>query len=126
MSNTLTEPVAPPESLEQPASPLLISPQGPGPIRSELFGLAHLEAHALRLARACALAPPKMVGSPLLERFSGNEKFLSGLHDRIAGSGVGEGQGLDGEWFADNFHILDEVLLEIRRDLPRGYDRELP
>jgi len=30
------------------------------------------------------------------------------------------------EWLADNFHIVDEQLREIRDDLPPGYYRELP
>jgi len=127
MSKTLIEPPAPSVSPPGPASPLLISPEGSGPIRAELYGLEYLEAHALRLAAVCTLAPPRRVGSPLLERFAGNERFLSDTHDRITGAGVGpEGHGLDAEWFADNFHILQEVLREVRRDLPRGYDQELP
>ncbi|HLF82643.1 MAG TPA: carbohydrate-binding protein, partial [Blastocatellia bacterium] len=30
------------------------------------------------------------------------------------------------EWLVDNFHIIEEQLREIRRDLPKGYYRELP
>ena len=30
------------------------------------------------------------------------------------------------EWLVDNFHIVDELLREIREDLPPGFYRELP
>src|SRR6185436_5624605 len=30
------------------------------------------------------------------------------------------------EWLVDNFHIIEEQLREIRRDLPKGYYKELP
>src|SRR6476620_827192 len=30
------------------------------------------------------------------------------------------------EWLVDNFHIVEEVLNEIRTDLPRGFYRKLP
>jgi cyclic beta-1,2-glucan synthetase len=30
------------------------------------------------------------------------------------------------EWLVDNFHVVDEVLREIRNDLPRGFYRKLP
>ena len=30
------------------------------------------------------------------------------------------------EWFVDNFHIVDEVVRQIREDLPPGFYRQLP
>ena len=33
---------------------------------------------------------------------------------------------IDADWLADNFPIVDEVLREVRQDLPRGYDAVLP
>jgi cyclic beta-1,2-glucan synthetase len=32
----------------------------------------------------------------------------------------------DAEWLLDNFYIVEEVLREVRHDLPRGYYRKLP
>ena len=34
--------------------------------------------------------------------------------------------GIDADWLADNFHIIDEVLHKVKQDLPRGYDLVLP
>ena len=33
---------------------------------------------------------------------------------------------LDAEWLLDNFHIVEDVLREVRRTCPSGYDDELP
>ena len=44
----------------------------------------------------------------------------------ILGDGGQEIHGIDADWLADNFHIIDEVLREVRQDLPRGYDAILP
>jgi cyclic beta-1,2-glucan synthetase len=30
------------------------------------------------------------------------------------------------DWFVDNFHVVEEVLREVREDLPRGFYRQLP
>src|SRR5208283_103811 len=44
----------------------------------------------------------------------------------ILGHDRQEVQGIDADWLADNFHIVDDVLREVRQDLPRGYDVVLP
>jgi cyclic beta-1,2-glucan synthetase len=116
--------VVPPDDSPQDA---FVIPQGMSPIRADLLGLERLEACARRLAAACKLAPPRREGSPLLREFAENERALVRAHVRIAAPGGSRGpQGLDAEWLADNFHVIEEVLREVRKDLPRGYDAELP
>ncbi|HEY2158821.1 MAG TPA: hypothetical protein VGH33_24530, partial [Isosphaeraceae bacterium] len=108
------------------ASPL-IDPRGEAPIRAELLGIEHLEEHARRLAAACRLAPPARRHSPLLERFAENGVALAKAHKEIlAGFDRREGRGLDAEWLVDNYPVIDDVLREIKQDLPSGYDAELP
>ncbi len=105
----------------------LVDPRGPGPIRAELLGPERLEAQARLLASSCALAPSRKASSPLLRRFAENGRFLVRAHARIVGEGDRhDDRGLDAEWLADNFHIVEDVLREVRRDLPSGYDEELP
>ncbi len=53
---------------------VLIDPRSEDPVRAALLGLEGLEGHARRLAAACAMAPPKPAGSPLLGRFFQNER----------------------------------------------------
>ncbi len=44
----------------------------------------------------------------------------------LAGFDRREGRGLDAEWLVDNYPVIDDVLREIKQDLPSGYDAELP
>ena len=65
--------------------------------------------------------------APLLKRFEENGRVLIAAHARIiAHDDPREGRGTDAEWLADNFHIVEEILREVRHDLPPGYDGELP
>jgi len=102
--------------------------QGHEPIRDEIFGQERLDAFARGLAIACTLQRPKRRNSPLLRRFDENAQTLIKAHARIVSDQAprGDGRGLDAEWLADNYHIVEDVLREIRQDLPKGYDRDLP
>jgi cyclic beta-1,2-glucan synthetase len=127
MSISVTEPTALTPPATELAPELLIDPSREGPIRAELFGLERLDLQARRLASACALAPPARAASPLLRRFEENGRVLVRVHRRIVEDiGRREDRSLDAEWLVDNFHIVEDVLREVRQDLPRGYDEELP
>lgn len=114
------------ENLAALEPPLPLDPARPGPIRAELLGLERLEATARRLASACALAPRRRVNSPLLKRFMENRRVLIRARREILRHDRPEARGLDADWLADNFHIVDDTLREIVLDLPRGYDVVLP
>jgi cyclic beta-1,2-glucan synthetase len=113
-----------------PAPPRAVAPwvrDGRAPVRAELYGLESLEAEARALAAAGRHAVHGRAGSPLLARLAANQRVLIGTHQRI-GAAVRGGEPLtsDAEWLLDNFYIIEEVLREIRHDLPRSYYRELP
>jgi cyclic beta-1,2-glucan synthetase len=123
----IADPTAPAAAAADPFANPVIDPRSPGPIRGELFGPERLEEHARRLAAVCALAPAGRASSPLLRRFADNGRFLMRAHERIVEGGQRrDDRGLDAEWLLDNFHIVEEVLREVRQDLPSGYDEELP
>ncbi len=104
-----------------------IEPLADGPIRGELFGLDRLEGQARAIGASFTLLPPKKQGSPLLKRFESNGKVLVEAHSRIISDpDRDEARGIDAEWLADNFHIVEDTLREVRQDLPPGYDSELP
>ena len=117
-----------PQSLasDQTISPFL-NPKGDGPIRAELYGLDRLETLARHLASIGQVDPKLQVGDLLLKRFAANGQALVRTFRRI-NSEVDrpEGRGIDADWLADNFHIVEEVLREIKQDLPSGYYAELP
>ena len=124
MNSSSVEP--PPVSTRdlEPVPVVLIDPRGADPIRAELLGLERLESHARSLAPACALAPRRRANSPLLEQFVQNRDILNRVHEQLTAHG--DRQGIDAEWLVDNFHIIEDSLREVRRDLPPGYDELLP
>src|SRR5271155_4527142 len=124
MNSSFVEP-SPASTVELEPSPvLLIDPRGADPIRARLLGLERLESHARLMARACSLAPRRRAHSPLLARFLDNKRVLYWVHDQL--STRGDLHGIDAEWLVDNFHIIEDSLREVARDLPPGYDAQLP
>ena len=122
------DPTVPAAPAADPFTDLLIDPHRPGPIRAELFGLERLEEHGRRLAAVCSLEAARRANSPLLRRFADNGRFLVRAHEQIVEGGHQDEdcRGLAAEWLVDNFHIVEEVLREVKQDLPTGYDEELP
>src|SRR4051812_37554671 len=126
MSPSSLELSPPTEGFATPGFLLPLDPAEAGPIRAELFGLERLEATARRLATACPLAPRRRVNSPLLRRFMDNRRVLIRARREILGHDRPEVHGIDADWLADNFHIVDDTLREVVQDLPGGYDVVLP
>ena len=127
MSPSLVATVDPTSLASDPASSPFIDPRGEAPIRAELFGVDGLEALARRLASAAVVEPGSRAGDLLLRRFAENGQVLVRTHRRIIGEvDRPEGRGIDAEWLADNFHIVEDVLREIKQDLPSGYYSKLP
>ncbi|MBV8384016.1 MAG: hypothetical protein JOZ63_15505, partial [Planctomycetaceae bacterium] len=127
MSTSLEEPAAYIPSLPECNAPPFIDPHGEEPIRAELFGLDHLEAHARKLAAAAVLTPRSRVVTPLLRRFAENGRVLIKAHRRIVEDPAHtQPRSLEAEWLTDNFHIIEDTLREVEHDLPGGYYSELP
>jgi cyclic beta-1,2-glucan synthetase len=95
------------------------------PIRGELFGPDHLEAHARNLAASCPARTE--AGRPLFRLLQDNSRVLTEAYRAISlASREGEPLGQDAEWLLDNFHIIADAVAEVRTDLPRGFYRLLP
>ncbi len=115
-----------PDRTSAPPDPLIATLSSEEPIRAELYGLEHLEAHARALTHVCA---PAVRGTPpdaLLRRFRENGRALTRTHAEIVVASRKEALGADAEWLLDNYHIIEETLREVRHDLPRGFYHELP
>ena len=110
-----------------PINHLFISPHGEELIRGELHGMEYLEAHARQLAAACTLAAPTGPVRPLLRRFADNGQVLVRAYREITqATRRQEAITPDTEWLLDNFYIVEDVLREVKHDLPRGYYTKLP
>ena len=97
------------------------------PIRSELFGLERLEQHARSLAKAQTVGKARHAGPALPRRLRENYAAL-GSHFRLLAEAAKAGTSITsaGEWFLDNFHIVEEQTRAAQRDLPHSFYRELP
>jgi cyclic beta-1,2-glucan synthetase len=96
------------------------------PFRGELLGSDHLGELARDLAARWPVGE-NPGGQPLLHRLRDNERVLRRARDAAAEAAASrEPITPDAEWLLDNFYIIEEVLREVRTDLPRGYYDELP
>jgi cyclic beta-1,2-glucan synthetase len=126
-----TSPAEPhPLSHPVPLHPLqlpALAPDSALPIRGELYGLDTLEADARALADYCGRTAVVRHQGPLLQRLADNGRLLAHAHRRISAmAGRKEPLSPDAEWLLDNYYIVEDVLREVRHDLPRRYYRELP
>ncbi len=97
------------------------------PIREELFSVERLEQYATELAAEHSVSAKVHRGHPLLPRLEQNGRELMAVYRTLADAVQRERTvSPAAEWLVDNFHIIEEQLREIRRDLPKGYHRELP
>jgi cyclic beta-1,2-glucan synthetase len=97
------------------------------PIREELFSVERLEQYAAELAAEHTVSSNSRRGLRLLPRLEENGRKLMSVYRALADAVQSErAVSPAAEWLVDNFHIIEEQLREIRRDLPKGYYRELP
>src|ERR1700722_1947619 len=115
MIQTLSEPLATPQT----------SPESAAPFRSELLG----DDKLAELARLLASYPvtKKRHSYPLHLRLRENEQALDQARDAAAlATANNEPLMPDAEWLLDNFFVIEDVFREVRTDLPTGYYEELP
>ncbi len=99
---------------------------GAEPIRAELLSVERLEDLAEALARH-RVSSSRRPESGLLSRARENGRVLLRCYRTLAAV-IDEERATTpaAEWLVDNFHIVEEVLNEIRTDLPPGFYRQLP
>jgi cyclic beta-1,2-glucan synthetase len=81
------------------------------------------------VAAAQQLTPRRRAGrhTRLLARVTRTRRILEDVHERLtATTALGGDVGPAGDWFLDNYHVVQEHIGEVRESLPRGYYRELP
>ncbi|MDH4197463.1 MAG: hypothetical protein OEW05_08665, partial [Candidatus Aminicenantes bacterium] len=98
------------------------------PLRDELLSIEKLEERARALAAKFTLDPhPRRAARNVLPRFEDNARVLREAYITMADDvHRGEFVALAVEWLLDNFHLVASEVLDVRRNLPPGYYRELP
>jgi cyclic beta-1,2-glucan synthetase len=98
------------------------------PLRDELLSIERLEERARALAARFTLDPnPRRASRNVLPRFDDNARVLREAYVTMADD-VHRGEFVTpaAEWLLDNFHLVASEVLDVRRNLPPGYYRELP
>jgi len=96
--------------------------------RVQLLGIDGLEAHARALAARFGLARRSRRGSHrFFRRLADNERFLRAAY-RVLAEDVHRDEPVEPatEWLLDNFPTIDADVVEIQRNLPKDFFRELP
>jgi cyclic beta-1,2-glucan synthetase len=97
------------------------------PIRAELFSVDRLEQHATSLAAAQHVAPSPRLGRSLAKRLHDNAGVLAETYRTVSRAASAHRPITPAEeWLLDNFHVVEEQVREIQRDLPQGFYRRLP
>jgi cyclic beta-1,2-glucan synthetase len=103
-------------------------PKAEKPLRDELLSIEGLEERAKALAARFTLDPnPRRASRNVLPRFDDNARVLREAYVTMADD-VHRGEFVTpaAEWLLDNFHLVASEVLDVRRNLPPGYYRELP
>jgi len=115
-----------PQDFRAPDASSPLPRESQDPIRAELFSPERLEQLAERVASRPVLAEGKS-GRLLSPRLRDSGRVLLQCYREIAVEIREEGAITPAaEWFVDNFHVADEVVRQVREDLPRGFYRQLP
>ena len=99
---------------------------GEAPLRSELFSAEKMEQHGKALAGSHKLGQGH-APDLLLARLAENERVLRGVRDLLTEAVAADRRITPaGDWFLDNFYLIEEQIRMARRHLPKGFSRELP
>ena len=103
-------------------------PEAVRPLRDELLSIERLEERARALAARFTLDPnPRRASRNVLPRLEDNARVLREAYVTLADD-VHRGEFITpaAEWLLDNFHLVASEILDVRRNLPQSYYRELP
>jgi cellobiose phosphorylase len=96
------------------------------PIPSELFTADQMERYGITLALSHELSQ-KSAPDILLGRLAESEAILlNSCEILIRKDNAHNAYSPAQEWLLDNFYLIQEQIIAIRRNLPKGYGRELP
>ncbi len=97
------------------------------PVADALLGISELEQHARDLATRHRISGRIFTKGQRLPDPSATSKALKGVYAEMSRA-VRDGYSPSpaGEWFLDNFYVIDASIRDIRGSMPPGYYRKLP
>lgn len=95
-------------------------------LRSELFSIEQLKRHAVSLAEQHQV-DPLVESNSLLPRLTDNARILKTAYEVVtAAAAAGQPIVPAESWLLDNFYLIEQQIIQARKNLPRGYSRQLP
>ena len=111
-------------------SPFILQKQPRKPekvLRAEVLSRDGLAARAAELGEFYSTVQITARGAKLQQRFKENTKILNAAYFAFSeASRRKEVLTAGAEWLLDNYHVIDEQVRDIRRDLPKRYYKALP
>jgi cyclic beta-1,2-glucan synthetase len=97
------------------------------PIRAEVYGPERLAECARGLAAAHELTVDSRAVRPFMQRFRQNERVLQHAHWHFSAE-ARRNRPLppSADWLLDNYHVVQNNLVQVKHDLSRNYYRQLP
>ena len=103
------------------------APEPEKPFRAEILSREACALRAAELAETHTITYRRLAGVKLQKRFKENTRVLSNAYFAFAEAARNkEVLPAGAEWLLDNYHIIDEQVRGIRRDLPKSYYKALP
>ncbi len=97
------------------------------PLRSELFSPDQMQSHGRFLAESHSVSHSRARGDRLLARLVENEAVLNEVRALLTETAAASRRIVPAaDWLLDNFYLIEEHIRTSKRDLPKGYSRELP
>ena len=97
------------------------------PISAEIFGLERSKQHARSLAESQITTDRPLPVYSIINRLDDNATaLLAAYRDICAAIAAGSTITPSAEWLVDNYHLVEEQILQTRADLPAGFYRQLP
>jgi cyclic beta-1,2-glucan synthetase len=104
-----------------------LPPKAEQPIRYDYFQEERLRGLGIELASGRIPAFPGLGDDPFHARVAENaERILAVYLDTNAAQARGESITPAAQWLLDNNYLVEETFVQIRRDLPKAFFRELP
>ncbi len=95
--------------------------------REEIFSVERLEQYATYLGQQLKVKPKALRGKSLDSTLKKSARELLKAYTKLSDvMRNGETFSPAAEWFVDNFHIVEDQLRDIKRDLPNDFYSELP
>lgn len=113
------------EAVDEPVSPAVFPSHRP--TLEQLYTQDQLAGHARLMAETQVVAADPRVSKPLLPRLEESAEQLEQAYQFLSATARADPQPVAAEdWLRDNYHVVQDQVREVRRDLPRRFYIELP